>query len=301
MPMRFFHLRHALGLLLEDLDRTVAVLGTISSTSRAARDDVEVTRGSIQRLGEAASTSSAHVISSSKSARSSVESDTRAIEQSSRGAFEAVESAGQGIQTSSSSASKAASSAADGVRESADRLEAERPRIDRMDQVLEEFFRKGDAQVQSLLHRLSEGSTLWDGIIERMLGQVELGLVKVEDLLSLFGNAEIAVEDGVVKLRELLDQLDPHQYERQILELVAALRKGEAEISDVIEFLKSKNSEYARSLADLLRRVLEGKATLEDLRRAAAALEETFGSGPITALLDQLERELQAELNGGVQ
>lgn len=146
--------------------------------------------------------------------------------------------------------------------------------------------------LDSLFERSKEKQNDFSHDFELTIEQVRLGAIDITELITKFGDAKIATEDGFKTIRELFSGADLGKYRQEIQGFIDDIRTGGADIDKILGFLKENAGELAAGLINVLQLFKQGKASLEDVQRVIEAMKQAYGGVEAGALGDAIEQAL---------
>jgi DNA-binding ferritin-like protein (Dps family) len=153
-----------------------------------------------------------------------------------------------------------------------------------------------DATHQHLATRLDDlqdavanHSNLWNKAVSELIDAVKLGVIPLQDLLKLYGDAVV----GGQRVREYLDGLDLNVYQHRMQDLIASLEDGRTTIASVLDYLGSTQLLFAHQLADTIRLFQQGKVTLQRVAEIVAQIQKAFPDSQFSDLAQALEEALR--------
>ncbi len=133
----------------------------------------------------------------------------------------------------------------------------------------------------------------WSQEFARQIEAVKLGIITIDDLITRWGDAKVATEDGVFTVRELLHGLNLRQFEQQLADFITGLHRGTVEIQAVLAFLGEQELVFARRLKEVIDLFLQGKVTLEAVSRVIRGIQAAFPGTDFADLAEALGDKLQ--------
>lgn len=147
-------------------------------------------------------------------------------------------------------------------------------------------------RLDDLQNAVSDHANLWNKAVSELIDAVKIGAVPVQQLITLYGDAQI----GGQRLTEYLKGLDLNFYRDQVLNLIRGLQDGSVEIARVQEYLGKTQLLFAKQLSDVIDLFRRGAVTLkrveEIVRDIKRAFPESEFSDLAEALYDALRRDL---------
>lgn len=190
------------------------------------------------------------------------------------------------------------------LREEADttakEVEASAERIQRATERLGTMTDRAIGDLRSYLAQLDSG---WAIELEQQLDLVELGGQRLDAFIGKFGNLVLTTETGTERIRELLDGIDPRQFENQVQDLIRQAKQGGDALSEMIDLIRSKGGQLTASLLASIEAFERGEGTIERILRNIEQIKEVTGGGTtLDSLLEELARELaESNRDGGIQ
>jgi DNA-binding ferritin-like protein (Dps family) len=127
-------------------------------------------------------------------------------------------------------------------------------------------------RLDDLQEAVSNHANLWNKAVSELIDAVKIGAVPIEQLLTLYGDAQI----GGQRLTEYLRGLDFNFYQNQVLELIRGLQDGSVEIARVQEYLGKTQLLFAKQLADVIELFRKGAVTLKRVEEIVRDIKRTF-------------------------
>jgi hypothetical protein len=193
-------------------------------------------------------------------------------------------------QEAATSISSSASAAAESARTASEEVRRHGADAARR---LAELEKKGTETTQRMANQLDDlkarlGDNVWEDELKQQIALVELGAMRVDELVTKFGSA---VVNGRT-VRELLDGMDFSAYSAQIQGLVEGLEKGSASLDSVMKLLKENTSGWAQDVAQSIDLFKQGKVTLELVLEKLQRIKRDFPDTDFSELAEALEQAL---------
>ena len=145
-------------------------------------------------------------------------------------------------------------------------------------------------RLDDLQNAVSNHANLWNKAVSELIDAVKIGAVPIQELITLYGNAQIGGE----RLREYLRGLDFNFYRDQVREFIQGLQDGSVEIARVQDYLGKTQLLFAKQLSDIIDLFRQGAVTLkrveEIVRDIKRAFPESEFSDLAQALYDALKK-----------
>lgn len=145
-------------------------------------------------------------------------------------------------------------------------------------------------RLDDLQDAVSNHANLWNKAVSELIDAVKIGAVPVQQLLDLYGDAQI----GGQRLTEYLKGLDLNVYRDHVRELIQGLREGTVEIARVQEYLGQTQLVFAQQLSDVIELFRKGSVTLKRVEEIVRQVQKAFPESELSdlaqALYDALRR-----------
>lgn len=145
-------------------------------------------------------------------------------------------------------------------------------------------------RLDDLQDAVKDHSNLWNKAVSELIDAVKIGAVPIEQLITLYGDAQIGGE----RLTEYLRGLDLTYYRDQVLELIRGLHDGSVEIARVQEYLGQTQLLFAKQLSDIIDLFRRGAVTLKRVEEIVRDIKKAFPDSEFSdlaqALYDALRR-----------
>ncbi|HEV7670108.1 MAG TPA: hypothetical protein VGS22_16445 [Thermoanaerobaculia bacterium] len=119
-----------------------------------------------------------------------------------------------------------------------------------------------------------------------LFDEIRGGIINFEEFLSDYASQRIP--SGVNAIQDALSKLNPREYEQKILEIAQALRKGQLQIDEVLEYLEKTGSKVQAQFAAIIKAFREGNISIEVLKYQLSLLAISLPEGAFTALAEEL-------------
>jgi hypothetical protein len=139
-------------------------------------------------------------------------------------------------------------------------------------------------RLDDLQNAVANHSNLWNKAVSELIDAVKIGAVPIEQLITLYGDAQI----GGQRLREYLKGLDFNVYHNHILELIRGLQEGSVEIARVQEYLGKTQLLFAKQLSDIIELFRKGSVTLKRVEEIVRDIKKAFPDSEFSDLADAL-------------
>ena len=144
------------------------------------------------------------------------------------------------------------------------------------------------AQVTTRLDDLQDAvkdhSNLWNKAVSELIDAVKIGAVPIEQLITLYGDAQI----GGQRLTEYLKGLDFTFYRDQVRELIQGLHEGSVEIAQVQDYLGQTQLLFAKQLSDVIDLFRRGAVTLKRVEEIVRQVKQAFPDSEFSDLAQAL-------------
>ena len=145
-------------------------------------------------------------------------------------------------------------------------------------------------RLDDLQNAVADHSNLWNKAVSELIDAVKIGAVPIQQLLDLYGDAQI----GGQRLTEYLRGLDLTYYRDQVRELIQGLNEGTTEIARVTDYLGKTQLLFAKQLADTIELFRKGAVTLKRVEEIVRQVQKAFPDSELSdlaqALYDSLRR-----------
>ncbi|HWM95225.1 MAG TPA: hypothetical protein VN493_31010 [Thermoanaerobaculia bacterium] len=145
-------------------------------------------------------------------------------------------------------------------------------------------------RLDDLQNAVSNHANAWNKAVSELIDAVKIGAVPIQQLLDLYGDAQI----GGQRLTEYLKGLDFTFYRDQVLELIRGLHDGSVEIARVQEYLGQTQLAFAQQLSDIIDLFRRGAVTLKRVEEIVRDIKKAFPDSEFSdlaqALYDALRR-----------
>ncbi|HYQ84610.1 MAG TPA: hypothetical protein VEP28_11485, partial [Rubrobacter sp.] len=132
-------------------------------------------------------------------------------------------------------------------------------------------------------------SNLWNKAVSELIDAVKIGAVPIQQLLDLYGDAQI----GGQRLTEYLRGLDLTHYRDQVRELIQGLNEGTTEIARVTDYLGKTQLLFAKQLADVIELFRKGAVTLKRVEEIVRQVQKAFPDSELSDLAEALYNALR--------
>lgn len=145
-------------------------------------------------------------------------------------------------------------------------------------------------RLDDLQNAVADHSNLWNKAVSELIDAVKIGAVPIEQLITLYGDAQI----GGQRLTEYLKGLDFTHYRDQVRDLIQGLREGSTEIAEVQQYLSQTQLLFAKQLSDIIDLFRRGAVTLKRVEEIVRQVKQAFPDSEFSdlaqALYDALRR-----------
>ena len=139
-------------------------------------------------------------------------------------------------------------------------------------------------RLDDLQNAVANHSNLWNKAVSELIDAVKIGAVPIQQLIDLYGDAQI----GGQRLTEYLKGLDFNFYRDQVLELVRGLHDGSVEIARVQEYLGQTQLLFAQQLSDIIDLFRQGAVTLKRVEEVVRDIKKAFPESEFSDLAQAL-------------
>ena len=144
-------------------------------------------------------------------------------------------------------------------------------------------------RLDDLQNAVADHSNLWNKAVSELIDAVKVGAVPIQQLLDLYGDAQI----GGQRLTEYLRGLDLTHYRDQVRELIQGLNEGTTEIARVTDFLGETQLLFAKQLADTIELFRKGAVTLKRVEEIVRQVQKAFPDSELSDLAEALYNALR--------
>jgi DNA-binding ferritin-like protein (Dps family) len=219
--------------------------------------------------------------------RANLESLLNLLDQVTQGANHAHEAtqrlntASQESFTSLSSFTSFMSSASAKAAETAESIETT---LTNLHQKTEQTQTQITTRLDDLQNAVQDHSNLWNKAVSELIDAVKIGAVPIEQLISLYGDAQI----GGQRLTEYLKGLDFTQYRDHVRDLIRGLHDGSVEIARVQEYLGQTQLLFAKQLSNIIDLFRKGAVTLKRVEEIVRDIKKAFPDSEFSDLAEAL-------------
>jgi gas vesicle protein len=135
-----------------------------------------------------------------------------------------------------------------------------------------------------LQNAIADHTNLWNKAVSELVDAVKIGAVPIEQLIHLYGNAQIGGE----RLVDYLRGLDFSFYRNHVAELIQGLHDGSVEIQRVQEYLGKTQLLFAKQLADIIELFRKGSVTLKRVEEIVKDIKKAFPDSEFSDLAQAL-------------
>jgi uncharacterized phage infection (PIP) family protein YhgE len=139
-------------------------------------------------------------------------------------------------------------------------------------------------RLDDLQNAVSDHSNLWNKAVSELIDAVKIGAVPIEQLITLYGDAQI----GGQRLTEYLKGLDFTFYRDQVRELIRGLHEGSVEIAQVQDYLGKTQLLFAKQLSDIIDLFRKGAVTLKRVEEIVRDIKKAFPDSEFSDLAEAL-------------
>jgi uncharacterized phage infection (PIP) family protein YhgE len=144
-------------------------------------------------------------------------------------------------------------------------------------------------RLDDLQNAVADQSNLWNKAVSELIDAVKVGAVPIQQLLDLYGDAQIGGE----RLTEYLRGLDLTHYRDQVRELIHGLNEGTTEIARVTDYLGKTQLLFAKQLADTIELFRKGAVTLKRVEEIVRQVQKAFPDSELSDLAEALYNALR--------
>jgi DNA-binding ferritin-like protein (Dps family) len=139
-------------------------------------------------------------------------------------------------------------------------------------------------RLDDLQDAVKDHSNLWNKAVSELIDAVKIGAVPIEQLITLYGDAQI----GGQRLTEYLKGLDFTFYRDQVRELIRGLHEGSVEIAQVQDYLGQTQLLFAKQLSDVIDLFRQGAVTLKRVEEIVRQVKQAFPDSEFSDLAQAL-------------
>ena len=139
-------------------------------------------------------------------------------------------------------------------------------------------------RLDDLQDAIKDHSNLWNKAVSELIDAVKIGAVPIEQLITLYGDAQI----GGQRLTEYLKGLDFTYYRDQVREFVRGLHDGSVEIARVQEYLSETQLLFAKQLSDVIDLFRQSAVTLKRVEEIVRDIKKAFPDSEFSDLAQAL-------------
>jgi len=144
-------------------------------------------------------------------------------------------------------------------------------------------------RLDDLQNAVADHSNLWNKAVSELIDAVKIGAVPIQQLIDLYGDAQI----GGQRLTEYLKGLDFTYYRDQVRDLIRGLHEGSVEIAQVQEYLGKTQLLFAQQLADIIDLFRKGAVTLKRVEEIVRDIKKAFPDSEFSDLAQALYEALK--------
>ena len=144
-------------------------------------------------------------------------------------------------------------------------------------------------RLDDLQNAVADHSNHWNKAVSELIDAVKIGAVPIQQLLDLYGDAQI----GGQRLTEYLRGLDLTHYRDQVRELIQGLNEGTTEIARVTDYLGKTQLLFAKQLADTIELFRKGAVTLKRVEEIVRQVQKAFPDSELSDLAEALYNALR--------
>jgi ABC-type transporter Mla subunit MlaD len=142
---------------------------------------------------------------------------------------------------------------------------------------------------------VADRGNVWGEELQLQMELVRLGGQSLQEFLTKFGDAQIALEDGMHTIRDLFSGTDFNAYSQQIQSLIDGVRDGGTALGDVFAFLQKNAATLGKGLSEAIAAFQRGEISLQRLADLLQKYKQDFQGTELADLADAL---LQGVLGG---
>ena len=139
-------------------------------------------------------------------------------------------------------------------------------------------------RLDDLQNAVADHSNLWNKAVSELIDAVKIGAVPIQQLIDLYGDAQI----GGQRLTEYLKGLDFTFYRDQVRELIRGLHEGSVEITQVQQYLSETQLLFAKQLSDVIDLFRQGAVTLKRVEEIVRQVQKAFPDSEFSDLAQAL-------------
>ena len=139
-------------------------------------------------------------------------------------------------------------------------------------------------RLDDLQDAVKDHSNLWNKAVSELIDAVKIGAVPIEQLITLYGDAQI----GGQRLTEYLRGLDFNTYQNHIRSLIQGLHEGSVEITQVQQYLSETQLAFAKQLSDVIDLFRQGAVTLKRVEEIVRQVKQAFPDSEFSDLAQAL-------------
>jgi DNA-binding ferritin-like protein (Dps family) len=139
-------------------------------------------------------------------------------------------------------------------------------------------------RLDDLQDAVKDHSNLWNKAVSELIDAVKIGAVPIQQLITLYGDAQIGGE----RLTEYLRGLDFNFYRDQVRELIHGLHEGSVEIAQVQDYLGQTQLLFAKQLSDVIDLFRQGAVTLKRVEEIVRQVKQAFPDSEFSDLAQAL-------------
>jgi DNA-binding ferritin-like protein (Dps family) len=139
-------------------------------------------------------------------------------------------------------------------------------------------------RLDDLQNAVADHSNLWNKAVSELIDAVKIGAAPIQQLLDLYGDAQI----GGQRLTEYLKGLDLTYYRDQVRELIQGLREGTVEIAEVQQHLGQTQLLFAKQLSEVIDLFRQGAVTLKRVEEIVRQVQKAFPDSEFSDLAQAL-------------
>ncbi len=144
-------------------------------------------------------------------------------------------------------------------------------------------------RLDDLQNAVADHSNLWNKAVSELIDAVKIGAVPIQQLIDLYGDAQI----GGQRLTEYLKGLDFTYYRDQVRDLIRGLHEGSVEIAQVQEYLGQTQLLFAKQLSDIIDLFRKGAVTLKRVEEIVRDIKKAFPDSEFSDLAQALYEALR--------
>ena len=179
------------------------------------------------------------------------------------------------------------------AKQTADDVEQSAQRVNRVMDDTRERTKRGLGDLEAYIE---QHSGPFAEELRLQLDLLEIGGQRLDAFIGKLGNAVITTEDGVKKVRDIVQGLDARGFEEEILAMARAAQQGGEALAAAIDLLREKGGKLTEQLVKAIEAFQRGEGSLDRVRRLVEQIGELTGGG---TALDELGEGILEGLRDG--